>query len=38
MLRFYNIHMDYTSEPGLFEVFIGTDSSTENKASFTLKK
>lgn len=36
MLRFYDIHMDYVSEPGLFEVFIGTDSSTENKASFTL--
>ncbi|MBR2055190.1 MAG: beta-glucosidase BglX [Clostridia bacterium] len=38
MLRFYDIHMDYVSEPGRFEVFIGTDSRTENKASFTLKK
>ena len=38
MLRFFDIHMDYVSEPGLFEVFIGTDSQTENKASFTLVK
>lgn len=36
MLRFYDINMDYTSEPGLFELFIGTDSQTDNKASFTL--
>lgn len=36
MLRFYDIHMNFTSEPGLFHVFIGTDSRTQNQASFTL--
>lgn len=37
MLRFYDIHMNYTSEPGAFEVFIGFDSNTENKQTFTLR-
>lgn len=36
MLRFYDIYMNYTSEPGDFHVFIGTDSTAENKAAFTL--
>lgn len=36
MLRFHDINMRFTSEPGAFEVFIGTDSRTENKAGFTL--
>ncbi len=36
MLRFYDIHMNYTSEPGKFEIFIGPDSTTENKAAFIL--
>lgn len=37
MLRF--VRKDYTfgSEPGEFEVFVGHDSSTENKATFVLK-
>lgn len=36
MLRFYNINMEYVSEPGEFQVFIGTDSSTDNMATFYL--
>ena len=36
MLRFYDIRMNYLSEPGEFDVFIGPDSRTENKARFTL--
>lgn len=38
MLRFHDINMQYRSEPGEFEVFIGSDSTTDNKAAFTLKK
>lgn len=38
MLKFYDINMDYVSEPGLFRVFIGQDSDTENMAEFWLKK
>ena len=36
MLRFYDINMNYVSEPGQFEVFIGSDSTTCNRAVFTL--
>ncbi len=36
MLRFYDINMDYVSEPGLFQVYIGHDSDTENAAGFRL--
>ena len=36
MLRFYNIDMEYVSEPGAFYVFIGSDSDTENKTVFYL--
>ena len=38
MLRFYNIEMEYGSEPGQFALFIGPDSATENSAVFTLLK
>lgn len=38
MLRFHNITMDYVSEPGQFELFIGSDSNTDNSAAFTLYK
>lgn len=38
MLRFYDSEMNYVSEDGEFEVFIGTDSSTENTAVFYLNK
>lgn len=34
MLRFYNADMEYQSEAGSFEVYIGTDSETKNKAEF----
>ncbi len=37
MLRFYNIDMEYTSEPGDFEVYIGSNSATRNKAQFVLE-
>lgn len=37
MLRFYNIDMEYVSEPGLCQVFIGPDSDTTNMAEFELK-
>lgn len=37
MLRFYDIHGKYVSEPGRFELFIGSDSTTENKAAFVLE-
>lgn len=35
-LRFYDINMDFVSEPGEFDVFIGPDSASENKATFRL--
>lgn len=34
MLKFYNIDMNYCCEPGLFKVFIGGDSRTQNSAQF----
>ena len=37
MLRFYDRSMQYVSEPGDFDVFIGPDSQTDNKARFALK-
>ncbi len=37
MLRFWGLDMRYDSEPGEFDVFIGPDSQTENKARFTLE-
>lgn len=36
MLRFYNIDMDFLSEPGDFTLWIGHDSLTENSAAFRL--
>lgn len=36
MLRFYTADMEYKSEPGSFEVFIGGDSDTDNRAEFRL--
>jgi len=36
MLRFYDINMNYVSEPGVFHVFIGGNSDTGNKAEFRL--
>ncbi|MDE6686494.1 MAG: fibronectin type III-like domain-contianing protein, partial [Lachnospiraceae bacterium] len=34
MLRFHNINMDHTVEPGSFTVFVGSDSTTERQAQF----
>lgn len=36
MLRFYDRSMEYTSEPGLFEVHIAPHSAVDNKACFRL--
>lgn len=35
-LRFYNYDIEFLSEPGEFELFIGPHSATKNKAKFTL--
>ena len=37
MLRFYNDKLEFKSEPGEFEVFIGTNSADVQKTSFMLK-
>ena len=34
MLRFYDMEMRYTSEPGGFQIYIGGDSDTDNQALF----
>ncbi|WP_442903547.1 beta-glucosidase BglX [Gilliamella sp. Lep-s21] len=36
MLKFWNDKMQYVAEPGKFNVFIGSDSTTQNKQTFTL--
>ena len=36
MLKFWNDKMQYVAEPGKFNVFVGSDSTTQNKQSFTL--
>lgn len=36
MLRFYDVNMNMVSEPGKFHVYIGSNSATENSASFRL--
>ncbi len=36
MLRFYTLSMAHVSEPGNFDIFIGPDSQTDNRAQFTL--
>ena len=38
LLKFYDINMEYVSEPGMFQVFIGHDSTTDNAAAFELLK
>jgi beta-glucosidase len=37
MLRFYNADLKYLSEKGSFQIYIGTNSSIENSATFQLK-
>jgi len=36
-LKFYNSDLKFVAEPGDFEVFVGTNSDTENKVKFELK-
>ncbi|NUF27435.1 beta-glucosidase BglX [Gilliamella sp. ESL0254] len=36
MLKFWNDKMQYVAEPGKFNVFIGSDSTTQDKKTFTL--
>ena len=36
MLKFYNIDMEYTAEPGKFEVYIGGNSDATLKAGFVF--
>lgn len=37
-LKFYNSELDFVAEPGVFEVFVGTNSADEtNKVEFELK-
>jgi len=38
MLKFHDIHMNYVSEAGDFQLFIGKNSTTNNSVQFTLKK
>ena len=35
-LKFYNYDLDFVAEPGAFEVFVGTNSDTNLKTTFTL--
>ncbi len=36
-LKFYNRQLDFVSEPGEFEIFVGTNSDAQLSKSFTLK-
>ncbi len=36
-LKFYNGQLEFVSEPGAFEIFVGTDSDAELSTTFTLK-
>ncbi|MDL5514765.1 beta-glucosidase BglX [Arenibacter sp. M-2] len=36
-LKFYNSQLDFVSEPGEFEAYIGTDSNATGKVTFKLK-
>ena len=35
-LKFYNYDLDFVAEPGKFQVFVGTNSDTQNGAEFEL--
>jgi beta-glucosidase len=37
-LKFYNYNLDFVAEPGIFEVFIGTNSDADLKTQFELMK
>lgn len=36
-LKFYNSDLNFVAEPGIFEVFVGTNSEATLKTTFTLK-
>ncbi len=36
-IKFYNSELDFVAEPGEFEIFVGTNSNADLKASFHLK-
>ena len=36
-LKFYNYNIDFIAEPGDFQVFVGTNSDTDNMATFVLR-
>lgn len=36
-MKFYNSSLEFVSEPGEFEIFVGTDSAADLKTSFVLK-
>lgn len=38
MLRFYNHNLERVAEPGAFDIFIGPDCATYNKATFILTR
>lgn len=37
-LKFYNYDLDFVAEPGMFEVFVGTNSNADLKVQFELLK
>lgn len=37
-LKFYNYNLDFVAEPGIFEVFVGTNSDADLKTQFELMK
>ncbi|WP_445736290.1 beta-glucosidase BglX [Mariniflexile sp.] len=37
-LKFYNSNLDFVSEPGMFQVFVGTDSNAKLMKEFELTK
>jgi beta-glucosidase len=37
-LKFYNSNLEFAAEPGMFDVFIGTNSDTTEKVQFELVK
>ncbi|MFT5714086.1 MAG: beta-glucosidase [Flavobacterium sp.] len=37
-LKFYNSELQFAAEPGIFEVFVGSNSDTVNKINFELNK
>ena len=37
-LKFYNSQLDFVAEPGMFQIFVGTDSNASLMQEFELKK